>query len=330
MNIEKTGDTKMTERIEYLTYLKEYTSRILELENNCNNIYIKREDDIPYSFGGNKVRIAANYLIDALEKEADTIITYGSSSSNLCRILVGLCKKLGLRIIIISPDENYEETTNSNLVRKFGAKVVRCPLEKVSITIDKVIEEESKKYCPYFIYGGGHGIIGTDSYRCVYKQILDYEKINNINFDYIFITCGTGTSMSGLIVENMINNNKHHIIGVTIAREKDKVVNLMGKSVENYLSEKHISLSVEKEFEITDTSRCDGYGRYNLKIIDAIKRQYIENGLNLDTTYTGKGFSGMLDYIEKVKIKDKNILFIYTGGTPLFFNDNCKWLKEAK
>lgn len=29
----------------------------------------------------------------------------------------------------------------------------------------------------------------------------------------------------------------------------------------------------------------------------------------------------MMDYIEKQEIKNKNILFIHTGGTPLFFDD---------
>jgi len=28
----------------------------------------------------------------------------------------------------------------------------------------------------------------------------------------------------------------------------------------------------------------------------------------------------MLDYIRKIQIRDKNILFIHTGGTPLFFD----------
>ena len=43
-------------------------------------------------------------------------------------------------------------------------------------------------------------------------------------------------------------------------------------------------------------------------------------GIPFDHTYTGKAFGGMLDYVEKAEIKDKNILFIHTGGVPLFFD----------
>ena len=30
---------------------------------------------------------------------------------------------------------------------------------------------------------------------------------------------------------------------------------------------------------------------------------------------------GMCEYLKEANIKDKKILFIHTGGTPLFFND---------
>ena len=43
-------------------------------------------------------------------------------------------------------------------------------------------------------------------------------------------------------------------------------------------------------------------------------------GVPFDHTYTGKAFVGMLDYIERMRIEDKNVLFIHTGGTPLFFD----------
>ena len=41
----------------------------------------------------------------------------------------------------------------------------------------------------------------------------------------------------------------------------------------------------------------------------------------MDTTYVGKAFCGMNKYIEDNKIRNKKILFIHTGGTPLFFDD---------
>ncbi len=65
----------------------------------------------------------------------------------------------------------------------------------------------------------------------------------------------------------------------------------------------------------------DGYGSYNDDIVNVIKDTLIKEGIPLDTTYTGKGFWGMKEYIKKHQITGKNILFIHTGGTPLFFDD---------
>lgn len=64
-----------------------------------------------------------------------------------------------------------------------------------------------------------------------------------------------------------------------------------------------------------------GYGKDNLKITKTIKDVMINYGIPLDSTYTAKAFYGMCEYLKKTNIKDKKILFIHTGGTPLFFND---------
>ncbi len=44
-----------------------------------------------------------------------------------------------------------------------------------------------------------------------------------------------------------------------------------------------------------------------------------KNSIILDPVYTGKAFYGMSQYIRENKIQGKNILFIHTGGLPIFF-----------
>ena len=59
----------------------------------------------------------------------------------------------------------------------------------------------------------------------------------------------------------------------------------------------------------------------NNEITETIIASMIKYGIPMDSTYTGKAYLGMRKYIEKEKIKDKKVLFIHTGGTPLFFDD---------
>ena len=46
-----------------------------------------------------------------------------------------------------------------------------------------------------------------------------------------------------------------------------------------------------------------------------------KEGIPFNTTYTGKAFWGMTEYIKQNNIQGKNILFINTGGVPLLFDD---------
>ena len=143
----------------------------LSLKLNENHFFIKRDDLIPFSFGGNKARKAIKFFKEIEKGGHDIVVTYGSSSSNHCRVIANLAASNKIGCVIISPEEDYAETLNSKMVEIFGAKIVKTPLDKVSITIDKILNELKLTNNPYFIQGGGHGILGTEAYVEAYKHL---------------------------------------------------------------------------------------------------------------------------------------------------------------
>src|SRR5699024_4850588 len=148
---------------------------------------MKREDLIPFSFGGNKVRKALLFFQDFIEKDANCIVTYVASSSNHCRIIANIASANKIPCFIICPSESSYQTTNKKMVELFGASIIHCSISKVSDTINKQINELiADGYKPYFIEGGGHGNIGTQAYVKVFEEILEYEKTSQMQFDYIF------------------------------------------------------------------------------------------------------------------------------------------------
>lgn len=289
---------------------------------NHNSFYIKRDDLIPISFGGNKARKAILFFEDIKKTNSDCIVTYGSSSSNHCRVIANIAASKDLPCYIISPSETDKSTANSKMIKLFGAEIIKCPVVEVKETINTTIQELKKGgYKPYFIQGGGHGNIGTQAYVNVYEEIKDYEKNNNIYFDYIFHASGTGTTQAGLICGEIINDDNKKIIGISIARKNPYGRQVIFDSVNSYM--KHIGgdkVSLE-EVSFIDDYVLDGYGNYNKAILQTIKKMLTQEGIPLDTTYTGKAFWGMKEYIRKNQVASKNILFIHTGGTPLFFDD---------
>ena len=75
---------------------------------------------------------------------------------------------------------------------------------------------------------------------------------------------------------------------------------------------------------IDDSYIGPGYGQGNEEIRQTIREMLIHNGIPMDATYTGKAYAGMKKYIKEHGIY--NILFIHTGGVPLFF-DELRFLK---
>ena len=75
----------------------------IQLEEN--NIYMKRDDLLPFSFGGNKVRISYEYIKNLKENNYTCMVAYGNSRSNLCRAIANICYIYKIDCYVISPIE---------------------------------------------------------------------------------------------------------------------------------------------------------------------------------------------------------------------------------
>lgn len=285
-----------------------------------NNLYIKREDMIPFSFGGNKARKAYLFFQEIEKGGYDCVVTYGTSSSNHCRVIANVCYKRRIPCYIISPQEVSEPTFNSQMVKMFEAYVTIVPIEKVHETIEnKMIELESSGQKPYFIEGGGHGNIGTEAYVQCYDEILKQEEEKGIHFDYIFFASGTGTTHAGLVCGQLLAGDEREIIGISIARKNPRGRNIVLNSIRSYLEDKATEEQIQKSTVFID-DYTKGYGKDSRRILNTISEMLKNYGIPLDATYTGKAFVGMKEYISSMDIRGKNILFIHTGGAPLFFD----------
>jgi D-cysteine desulfhydrase len=306
--------------------IKDYETPITYLgifENNT--LYTKREDMIPYSFGGNKARKSLLFFEEIDKRKCDSVVTYGSSHSNHCRVVANMAAQRNIPCYIISPNESSDETYNSVIMDLLGAYITTVNVDDVHDTIENKLKElKALGKNPFFIQGGGHGNIGTQAYVECYNEIIKYELENNIFFDYIFLASGTGTTQAGLVCGQLMNRDERKIIGISIARKNPRGRNVVIDSIKDYLLEVKYNAEdkdIEQNTIFLDDFVTDGYGKNNLSIDETIKYIMIKYGIPLDSTYTGKAFWGMENYLVREHIEQKNVLFIHTGGTPLFFDD---------
>ena len=297
---------------------------IHKIIDNNNKIFIKREDFIPFSFGGNKARKAQYFFREIDKLKSDCVVTYGSSSSNHCRVVANMAASRKMPCYIIGPAESSELTYNSLMMNLFNAEIHIVPVSEVHDTIEDTLaclHGCGKK--PYFIEGGGHGNLGTQAYVDCYNEILEYEQLEKIHFDYIFFASGTGTTQAGLICGQLLYGDERKIIGISIARKNPRGRQIIINSINDYFDVNDIRMRQEDIFDKTiflDDYTGDGYACSNEYINGKIKQLFMDTGIPLDPTYTGKAYSAMLDIIHQQQIEGKNILFIHTGGTPLFFD----------
>lgn len=292
---------------------------IMRIIDNDNEMYVKRDDLLPFSFGGNKVRIANIFIDDMKNRHKNCMVGYGNSRSNLSRALSNICYQQEIPCHIISPADDdgvRVDTFNSRIVKSCGAIFHYCDKDKVRETIENVLRDLIiQGYDPYYIYGDSIGAGNEQTPLKAYAQV--YEDIRG-KFDYIFLATGTGMTQGGLLAGQALYGGKEKIIGISVARDSEKEVEIIRKSLESY-SEKVESIKIPS-ITVLDDYICGGYGKCNNGIEDTINIQMKVNGLPLDPTYTGKAFYGMSEYLKKNNIKGKKILFIHTGGTPLYFD----------
>lgn len=305
---------------------------IIFLEDGSNQFYMKREDLLPFSFGGNKARKAFYFFREIDAGDYDAVVTYGSSSSNHCRIISNMAAVRGLPCYIIGPEEASKPTYNSRMMELFGAKITVVPVAQVHDTIEQKLQELRKAgRKPYFIAGGGHGNLGTQAYVDCYQEIRDYERCRGVYFDYIFFASGTGTTQAGLVCGQLLAGDERQIVGISIARKNPRGRQVVLDSIAEYLAEKagsrekaqlsHTEEQIQAATIFEDDYTGDGYGQDNESIKSTIRHMLISHGIPMDSTYTAKAWAGMQSYLREREITGKTVLFIHTGGTPLFFDD---------
>lgn len=295
-----------------------------------NQLYIKREDLIPYSFGGNKARKGFLFFEDIDRGDYSCVVTYGSSHSNHCRIIANMAAERKMPCYIVGPEEVSDTTYNSRLMELFHTRITTVPVSQVHNTIENLLNQlKTNDMKPYFIQGGGHGNIGTQAYVNCYEEIKDYELSVGVFFDYIFFASGTGTTQAGLVCGQIKHNDKRKIVGISIARKNPRGRDIVLESIRAFMPHA-TETAIQENTIFLDQYTGDGYGKDSINIADTIQKAMCNYGIPLDSTYTAKAFWGMERYINCEKIAGKNILFVHTGGTPLFFDDIQKISLEQR
>lgn len=307
----------------------EYLPRFSKALGNKVNVYIKRDDMLGLTMGGNKTRKLEFLMADALNQGADTIITCGAVQSNHCRLTLAAAVKEGLDCHLVLEERvegsyNWDGSGNHFLYRLLGAKSYKVvpggtDMMEAMASVAEALKAEGKK--PYIIPGGGSNTIGALGYVSCAQEISNQLFRQRLSIDEVVCASGSSGTHAGLLAGFEGTHMNMRLTGMSVNRPKDlqtEVVFSLARSTMDYLQIEH-DLPKEKVI-VHDQFVGKGYSRPTEGMVEAVNLLAKTENILLDPVYTGKAMAGFIDGIRKDYFEPQsNVLFIHTGGAPALF-----------
>ncbi len=324
-NCAKNGKGDVVNRLKYILCPNDFSPsdkpflRIDECHFNGFKFKVVRDDIFPFIGGGSKARKAVEYERFLKENSYNAVVTCGGVQSNHNRAIALMAARNGwiCHLCVQGDVERFNsEKGNALLNRLCGAEIELVKPENTSESMDKAMERLKAEGCnPYYVHGGGHDLPGGISFVKAIAELKRQCDKKNYKPDYIFHASGTGSTQAGIVVGlERVGWSDVKVIGISVARQHER-----GKKViAEFASMLGLYYGINKDFfdDIIFCADylCGGYEQYNLEMESYLLQAMKETGLIFDATYSGKGFYGMMDYINKMNLQDKNVLFWHTGG----------------
>ena len=292
-----------------------------------NTVYMKRDDLLPFSFGGNKVRFAKAYLTDMEKQKKNAVILYGGDHSNLCRIMAAACHILDIPCVrVVNLDDGEEKTPLGMLTCPLLLKDFPCRRDTIPDAVREAMAYLSEMgYDPYYVYGDplgkGNELPPMVAAGDIFAEVCEEERESGLRFDRIFLADSTDTTHAGILAKCIETGDERPVIGMTVSRGKERAGEVIREKLSLWAEHEGRKLTDSdlKRILVSEDGRGGGYGHADDDICRRIIEFYHAEGVALDPYYTGKAFFGMEKYLLEHGIKGETILFYHSGGTPLFW-----------
>ena len=307
--------------IEFLPHLTEHLGG--------PNIYIKRDDLLGLTGGGNKTRKLEFLMADALAQGADTIITVGAVQSNHCRLTLSAAVKEGLKCRLLLEERvegSYHEDSSGNnlLFHLLGAESIQVVPGGADLAagMEQIAEEVRQQGgTPYIVPGGGSNALGALGYIACAEEILAQSFEMSLPIHHVVCSSGSGGTHAGLVAGFFGNQSGIPVTGISVraesAPQEAKLHQLSNETSRLAGAECEVPA---KAFSVVDDYVGPGYSLPTSEMTAAIQTFARLEGILLDPVYTGKTAAGLIGLVQQDYFpKDSNVLFIHTGGSPAIY-----------
>ena len=278
------------------------------------NVWIKRDDLCGVALGGNKVRKLEYLLADARRQGYDLVMTTGQAQSNHAMLTATCALRMGMDCILVLKKRGITARRGNQVLNYLMGVEVRYvdtdSYDEIYAEMDRIGRELGRKV--YKIPCGGSNALGSLGYIDCMKEISESGQ----HFDHLVCACGSGGTAAGSVLGAKLYLPDTRVMCAMVDSDPFDVI------VPRIMRESADLLGVDVEIPVPDLlDMCGaGYSIPSQEGNEAIAMMLRQEGIVLDTCYTGKAFAGLIRRARAGAYRpEDNVLFLHTGGAGGLF-----------
>jgi 1-aminocyclopropane-1-carboxylate deaminase/D-cysteine desulfhydrase-like pyridoxal-dependent ACC family enzyme len=287
---------------------------------NAPRILVKRDDAIPFGFGGNKVRKLQLVAADARARGADTLITVGGVQSNHMRATASTATRLGMRCVLVANGTPPgAPRANALLDSLLGAEIHYVSSREERAPKMREIGERlrAEGRVPYEVPLGASTPLGASAFTRAVAELVQ-QLPRGVTPDAIVHASSSGGTQAGLTAGCALHGMPTRVIGISA---DDPASSIEGTVLEiivglgAMLGTDGDALARSVHVSADDNFVGEGYGVPTAASREAQSLAARTEALFVDHTYTAKAMAALIAYIRAGRFTvDHTIVFWHTGG----------------
>ncbi|MGZ4639936.1 MAG: 1-aminocyclopropane-1-carboxylate deaminase/D-cysteine desulfhydrase [Actinomycetes bacterium] len=274
-------------------------------------LLIKRDDLTGFAVAGNKARQLELLVAEAVEQEADIVVTGGTTGSNFVPAAAAAAAYAGLGCVVVLAGPAVDRTAHPNLAAAtaWGAQVHwtgKAERASVDVMLPKVAAMLAREGArPYVVPRGGANATGALGYRLAVDEVLGQLAGRQPT---VVVAVGAGGTLAGLVAGVVAHGRPLRVVGASVSRPVDEVARSVLDLAQQVARRCGDELAQPQDVELVD-ARGPGHGVASAAGDAAADLALRCAGLVLDPVYTAKALA-----VLPSAVPDGPALFWHTGG----------------
>ena len=277
-------------------------------------LFVKRDDAIPFAFGGNKTRKLEYVMAEALAAGADAVVTVGGVQSNHARATAAAAARFGLRChLVINGQRPDPPRANALLDELLGASIEYIPSRDARAAALRAAVErfhaEGRK--PLAIPLGASTASGALGFARAVGELLEQGSAPSV----IVHAASSAGTLAGLAAGCVLHGIPTRVIGVS-ADDPAAEIAAHTREILTGIAERLAAPAVASApFDVDDGFVGDGYGVPSAASREAQQLAARTEAIFVDHTYTAKALAAFIALARSGRIASgETALFWHTGG----------------